>query len=192
MRQRARQRTDRRVPCDERPSRNAIQKARTNAIALAAVGLSGICSLAESALLTRSAHWRAAKAAYFATYLVYRVVRDDSRRIFRPGAASARTPVPTVPELLEKIRPDGDDDSSCGERTPKRDFPCGGSRATWTNRVNGPAVGAALAGAAVLGAASLLGLAEAAMGAAAAYGTYRVLSRRGRREVDLGKSEANR
>jgi hypothetical protein len=161
------------------PLRQAILKAATGVAVLAAAGIWGVVQVAMG---RRPLSWLGPEAAYF----VYRLLKGPPGGIQdapspdnvppspdRAEASSPRSPRPgaAVPEAGEpKVRPE----KPVGE-SPDRSKE---ALARAGEQLRKPATGAAMVGAAVVGIAALVGVAETAVGAAAAYGIYRALAKR--------------
>jgi hypothetical protein len=142
----------------------------------AAVGVSTLWSLTEAVLGRHSVSGMGARAAY----LTYQLLKRAPAREQENGAARRAecAPEPRREAQLEPqalADPPGTDSPqppAAQGAEPERVGP-------WlTERMSKPVTGATIAGAVVLGAATAVGVTEAALGAVAAYGTYRVLSRR--------------
>jgi hypothetical protein len=179
------------------PPTSRARRGTTGAALVVAAGANGLWTLAEPALGLRSVSWKAFKAAYFVSYFVYRSMRADARRRAAEGVSrvrvspelapgpeaepSARPPSPTG--RLRAEAEEGRDSAPRPQSPSKTNEDSASGRRTFVRlrrQMDSPATGAAITGAAVLGAATLLGFAEAAVGAAAAYGAYRVLAKRRR------------
>ena len=166
------------------PLGKAIVTLATGGLIVAAAGVSVFWSMAQAVLGRRSLPWAGARAAYLAYQLLKtreheqepgddaydRAIRASATRAIdsvQPGAP----PPPTRQERQERQK---------GQERQKTD-----RLARLREGMSKPAAGATIAGALVLGAASVLGITEAALGAVAAYGAYHLLAKAKRRTADV-------
>src|SRR5258708_1977186 len=158
------------------PLGKAMVTLATSGMIVAAAGVSVFWSLAQAVLGRRSLPWVGARAAYLAYQLLKTREQEPGEEAYdhaiRASASTANPTRASASRAGDTVRRGAPPPRPRQERENASRF------ARLRGEMSKPAAGATIAGTLVLGAASVLGITEAALGAAAAYGAYHLLAKR--------------